>query len=53
MDVEKATALGLPPGRLYKKLKNGECVETPDGRVIRPEQVLGARPIRAAPVSPR
>ena len=41
MDVEKATALGLPPGRLYKKLKNGECVETPDGRVIRPEQVLG------------
>ena len=41
MDVERATALGLPPGPLYKKLKNGEPVTTADGVTIRPEDVLG------------
>ena len=41
MDVEKATALGLPPGPAYKRLKNGESVQLDDGAWIHPEQVLG------------
>ncbi|MEB3826960.1 ribonuclease Z [Phormidium sp. CCY1219] len=34
-NVEKATALGIPPGPLYGKLKRGETVTLADGRVIR------------------
>jgi len=37
---EKAEALGIPPGPLYKKLQRGESVEF-KGRVISPEEVLG------------
>jgi ribonuclease Z len=33
-DVEKAHALGIPSGPLYGKLKRGESVTLPDGRVI-------------------
>jgi ribonuclease BN (tRNA processing enzyme) len=41
MDVEKATALGLPPGKEYKYLKEGQSVQTKDGAWIHPEDVLG------------
>jgi len=41
-DREKAEAeLGIPPGPAYGKLHEGEPVELDDGRVIRPEQVVG------------
>lgn len=42
LDVEKAKALGVPPGPLYGKLKNGQSVTLRDGRVILPEEVVGA-----------
>lgn len=41
MDVEKATALGLPPGKEYKRLKEGQSVQTADGNWVHPEDVLG------------
>jgi ribonuclease Z len=31
-DVEKATAMGIPPGRNYGKLKRGETITLADGR---------------------
>ena len=37
---EKAEALGIPPGPLYKKLQRGESIVF-EGRVISPEEVLG------------
>ena len=33
-NVEKAQALGIPPGPVYGRLKNGELVVLEDGRVI-------------------
>ena len=36
--------LGVQPGLDYNRLKMGEEVETPDGRVVRPSQVVG--PVR-------
>ncbi len=38
---EKANQLGVPKGPLWKKLQEGVAVTLNDGRVIRPEQVLG------------
>ena len=38
---EKALALGVPEGPLFRKLQNGEAV-TVNGRKIEPENVLGA-----------
>lgn len=38
---EKAEALGLPPGPVRKKLVDGESVTLPDGKVIKPDDVLG------------
>ena len=38
---ERARALGVPEGPLWKKLQLGEPVKTPDGRLVRPEDVLG------------
>ena len=40
-DVAKATALGIPPGPIYGKLKRGEKVTLPDGRQIRGSQLCG------------
>jgi ribonuclease Z len=41
-DVERANALGIPPGPLYGRLKNGERVELPDGRVVEGRELVGA-----------
>ncbi len=38
---EKARALGVPEGPLWHKLQHGEPVQLPDGRIIRPEEVVG------------
>jgi ribonuclease Z len=40
-DVERATALGIPPGPLYGKLKKGETVTLADGRKIRGTDLCG------------
>lgn len=39
--VEKAEALGIPPGVWRRDLVNGQVVTLPDGRQIHPDQVLG------------
>ncbi|MBA2298573.1 MAG: ribonuclease Z [Actinobacteria bacterium] len=41
-DVAAADALGVPPGRERGTLQRGEPVTLVDGRVVTPEQVLGA-----------
>ena len=41
IDKDECTARGLPPGPLYKDLKNGLPVVLPDGVVLRPEEVVG------------
>jgi len=38
---EKARALWVPEGPLWKELQMGRPVRTPGGRVVRPEEVLG------------
>lgn len=44
-DVKRARALEVPSGPLFGALQHGNSVELPDGRVIRPQDVLGpARP---------
>ncbi len=44
---EKAKALEVPEGPLWSKLQHGSTVELPNGRVVRPEEVLGpSRPGR-------
>ncbi len=40
-NVEKATALGIPSGPLYGKLKRGEWVTLPDGRRINGAELCG------------
>ena len=41
IDVDKATKLGVAPGRKYRKLKNGVSVMSDNGiREVKPEQVL-------------
>lgn len=39
--VEKARELGVPPGPSFGKLQKGEAVTLPDGRTVKPEDVLG------------
>jgi len=39
---KKAEALGVPEGPSWSRLQRGEKVKTPKGRVIKPEQVVGA-----------
>jgi ribonuclease Z len=41
-DVARSDELGVPPGRERGTLQRGEAVTLADGRVLRPEQVLGA-----------
>lgn len=38
---DKAIALGIPKGPLWKKLQLGESVKLDDGRIIEPSDVLG------------
>jgi ribonuclease Z len=40
-DVAAADALGVPGGPLRGALQRGDAVSLPDGRVVRPEEVLG------------
>lgn len=40
-DVERAAALGIPSGPLYGKLKRGETVTLPDGRMINGADLCG------------
>ena len=39
---ERAKALGIKPGPVFGKLKSGETVTLPDGRVIAQSDVCGA-----------
>lgn len=39
---EKAKALDVSEGPLWSKLQHGEKVKTPSGKVVKPEQVVGA-----------
>lgn len=43
LQVEKLTALNIPSGPLYGKLKRGETVELPDGRVINGKDFVGEK----------
>jgi ribonuclease Z len=38
---EKASALNIPMGKLWGKLQMGETIQTPDGREIKPDEVMG------------
>ncbi|MDR2158594.1 MAG: ribonuclease Z [Treponema sp.] len=38
---DRAEALGVPRGPLWSALQHGETVKAPDGREVRPEEVLG------------
>ncbi|NOK23402.1 ribonuclease Z [Corallococcus carmarthensis] len=50
--LEKARELGVPEGPSFGKLQRGEAVTLPDGRVVKPEDVLGmARPGRRLVIS--
>jgi ribonuclease Z len=40
-DVERAKALGIPPGPIYGRLKQGEVVSLPDGRRINGVDLCG------------
>ena len=39
--VEKARCLGVPPGPLYSRLKQGATVTTPSGREVSSAEVVG------------
>jgi ribonuclease Z len=39
---EKAKALGVPEGQLWSKLQDGSSVKLSDGRIVKPEMVLGS-----------
>lgn len=38
---EKARRLGIPEGPLWSKLQKGHAITLPDGRVVKPSQVVG------------
>lgn len=40
-DVDRAVALGIPSGPIYGRLKRGEVVTLPDGRVINGAELCG------------
>ncbi|MEM9003417.1 MAG: ribonuclease Z [Cyanobacteria bacterium P01_F01_bin.86] len=40
-DVKRAQGMGIPPGPIYGKLKNGEVVTLPDGRRINGKDLCG------------
>jgi ribonuclease Z len=38
---DKAKALGVPEGELWSKLQHGDRIKLPNGRVVKPEEVVG------------
>ncbi len=40
-DVERATAMGIPPGPMYGRLKRGEVITLPDGRIVNGTELCG------------
>ncbi len=38
---ERALSLGVPKGPLWSRLQHGSAVKLPDGRIVKPEDVLG------------
>jgi ribonuclease Z len=40
---DKARALGVPEGELWSKLQHGETVKLQEGRVVKPEEVVGTQ----------
>jgi ribonuclease Z len=42
-NVEKATELNIPVGKLWGKLQKGEVITTDDGREIHPNDVMGPK----------
>ena len=40
-NTEKANTLGVPEGPLWSKLQHGEIVKLPNGRVVKPDQIVG------------
>ncbi len=40
-DLERAKALGVPPGPMFGKLQRGESIVLEDGKTISPDDVLG------------
>lgn len=38
---EKAKALGVPEGSIWSELQHGREVKSPEGRVIKPEEIVG------------
>ena len=41
LDVKAALAAGVPPGPMMRELKEGREVKLPDGRVVRPDGLVG------------
>ena len=41
-NIEKAKRIGVPEGPLWSKLQSGKSVNLPDGRIVKPETILGA-----------
>jgi len=40
-NLERAKALGIPPGPMYSSLQSGQSITLEDGRMIHPSEVLG------------
>lgn len=40
--LKKAKSLGVPEGPLWSKLQHGSAVKLSDGRIVKPEEVLGS-----------
>ncbi len=40
-NVQKAQSLGIPPGPIYGKLKQGKTIQLPDGRMVRGTDLCG------------
>lgn len=41
LDAKRLQALGIPPGPIYQRLKQGECIQLEDGRTINGKDFLG------------